>query len=97
MDYALLSALNGLVGRSTGAFECTLALCGQLPLALCVAAMLAWWWTDPGGARALEWPGGSTPGVEVHGDRIAVHVPARDGAHIVVERVDALGRGGERP
>ena len=53
MDYALLSALNGLVGRSTGAFECTLALCGQLPLALCVAAMLAWWWTDPGGARAL--------------------------------------------
>jgi undecaprenyl-diphosphatase len=57
MDHVLLAGLNELVGHSAAAFDLALALCGQLPLAACVAVMLAWWWTDPGGDRVLAWPG----------------------------------------
>jgi undecaprenyl-diphosphatase len=66
IDHNILVLLNGLVGRSPAAFEVALALCGQVPLALCVMTLLVLWWTDTerrtdatlvGDRRALERPG----------------------------------------
>lgn len=100
MNHSLLLGLNGLIGHSAGAFEFALALCGQLPLALCVAAMLAWWWTEPEGSRELPILGsGVMPGrpavLESRCRAIALGVAVA--VAFLVTRLVAAAVGGIRP
>ncbi|UCF67498.1 MAG: phosphatase PAP2 family protein [Acidobacteriota bacterium] len=59
LDRQIFLLVNDLVGRSETVFEIVLLFCGSLPLAACVAVMLALWWTNAeggrrGGALALD-------------------------------------------
>ena len=58
IDRDVLLLLNGVIGRSPSAFEGALFLCGQIPLVVCVMALLALWWTDTEGGRNLRILGG---------------------------------------
>jgi PAP2 superfamily len=62
IDHNILLLLNGLVGGSQTAFVVALALCGQVPLALCVMTLLVLWWTDTeGGTDGLVLGDGPVP------------------------------------
>jgi len=56
LDRQLLLWANGLVGHSPALFQAALVLCGALPLAACVAVLLALWWTDPEGRERTPAP-----------------------------------------
>lgn len=100
MNHALLFWLNGLIGHSPGAFEFALALCGQLPLVLCVAAMLAWWWTDAADTRDRPVLGAplTTLGRAVPESRCrAIALGVAVAAAFLVTRLVASAAGGTRP
>ncbi len=101
VDRAALAWVNSLVGHSPAAFDAALLLCGQLPLALCVMAMLALWWTDPERSPARTGVIGgfapqARPGLEQSRLRAAMLALSVAGA-FVVARLTALLTNWPRP